>query len=158
VVFGLFNYEKPCTTFSCCGCDIIDSNELVDLPNLTLNDPSSFSCPLFEGIGLDDGEVDSFPPRTVETKLYVVDEGYLSAFSRFTSLWMSMPPMSGGVEEIDLDVEFEFGPYDGDRPKISVLLDPSLWRTLRSKKDLNPELLRWFILLQQFEFEVQDKG
>jgi len=56
--------------------------------------------------------------------------------------------MSGGPQEIDLDVEFEFGPYNGDEPKMSVLLDPSLWRTLRSKKDLNPELLRWFLLLQ----------
>ena len=62
------------------------------------------------------------------------------------------------MQEIDLDVEFEFGPHDGDEPKMTVLLDPSLWRTLRSQKDFNPELLRWFLLLQQFEFEVRNKG
>jgi len=58
-----------------------------------------------------------------------------------------MPPVSGGVHEMDVDFEFDFGPYGGDGPKMSVLLDPTLWRTLRSKKDLNPELLRWFLLL-----------
>ena len=57
-----------------------------------------------------------------------------------------------------LDMEFDFRPYGGDGPKWSVLLDPSLWRFLRTQKDLNPELLRWFLLLQQFEFEVRDKG
>jgi len=71
---------------------------------------------------------------------------------------MSMPPMSGGVHKIDADVEFDFGPYGGDRPKMFVFQDPTLWRTLMFKKDLNPELLRWFLLLHQFEFEVRDKG
>jgi len=69
-----------------------------------------------------------------------------------------MLPMSGGVQELELDMEFDFGPYGGDGPKMSVLLDPLLWRTLRSRKDLNPKLLRCFLLLQQFEFEVRDKG
>ena len=87
------------------------------------------TIPVF--LGLDDGEVDSFPPSIVETEPYAVDEGYLSACYTFTLLWMSMPLVSGGVQEIDVNFEFQFGPYDGDRPKISVLLDPSLWRTLR---------------------------
>jgi len=69
-----------------------------------------------------------------------------------------MPPMSGGVHEMDADFEFDFGPYDGDGPKMSVILDPTLWRILRTKKDPNPELLRLFLLLHQFDFEVCDKG
>jgi len=69
-----------------------------------------------------------------------------------------MPPVSGGVQEVDGDFEFEFGPFDGDGPKIRVLLDPILWKLLRSKKDLNPELLRWFLLLQKFKVEIVDKG
>ena len=71
---------------------------------------------------------------------------------------MSMPPMSGGVQEVDADFEFKFGLFDGDGPKIRVLLDPILWKLLRSKKDLNPEPLRWFLLLQQFNVEIVDKG
>ena len=63
-----------------------------------------------------------------------------------------------GCSGARLDMEFDFEPYGGDGHKMSVLLDPTLWRTLRSKKDLNPELLRWFLLLQQFAFEVRDKG
>jgi len=54
--------------------------------------------------------------------------------------------------------EFEFGPYDGDGPKMSVILDPTLWSILRAQKDLNPELLRWFLLLQQFDAGIVDKG
>ena len=69
-----------------------------------------------------------------------------------------MHPVSGGLQEVDVDMEFDFGPYDGDRPKMSVSLDPKLWELLRSKKDLNPELLRWFLLLQQFNMELVDKG
>jgi len=115
VEFGLFNDVKPASTFAYYGCDTIDLDELVDLPDLTLNDPSSFSYPLFEGLGLDDGEVDSFPPSIVETKPYAVDERYLSACCRFVTLWMSMPPVSGGVHEMDVDFfEFEFRPYGGN--------------------------------------------
>ena len=87
-----------------------------------------------------------------------VDEGYLSAYCRFITFWMSMPPVSGGLQEEVEDMEFEFGPYDGDGPKIRVSLDPKLWKLLRFKKDLNPELLRWFLLLRQFYVEIVDKG
>ena len=55
-------------------------------------------------------------------------------------------------------MKFDFGPYDVEGPKMSVLLDLKLWRFLRFKKDLNPELLRWFLLRQQFDAEIVDKG
>ena len=81
VEFGLFNDVKPASTFAYYGCDTIDLDELVDLPDLTLNDPSSFSYPLFEGLGLDNVKVDSCPPNIVETKPYAVNEGYLNEFA-----------------------------------------------------------------------------
>jgi len=62
----------------------------------------------------------------LETGPYGVDQGYLSACCRFTSLWMSMPPMSEGVQKIDVNFKFEFGPCDGDGPKMSVILDSTL--------------------------------
>ena len=72
-----------------------------------MNDPSSISCTLFEGLGLDNGKEDSFPPNIVETEPCAVDEGYLSECCRFITFWMSMPPVSGGVqEEVDVDMEF----------------------------------------------------
>ena len=61
---------------------------------MILNDPSSFSCPLFEGLGLDDVKVNSVPPSIAKTTLYAVDEAYLSSCCRFVTLWMSMTPVS----------------------------------------------------------------
>ena len=137
--FGLFkDFEFYPSTFLCCGCGIVDSDEPMDELDFTLNDPSNFACTLFEGLGLNDVKVDSFSPSIVETKPYAIDEGYLSTCCRFVTLWMSMPPMSGLVNEIDADVEFDFGPYDGDGPKIFVFQDSTLWRTLMFKRDLNP--------------------
>ena len=120
VEFGLFNDIKPFATFAYCGCDIIELDDPMDLPHMILNDPFSFSSPLFEGLGLDDVKVDCFPPSIVETKPYAIDGGYLSSCCRFITLWMSMPPLAGGVQKLKLDMEFDFG------PKMSVLLDPSL--------------------------------
>jgi len=159
VEFGLFkDFESSPPTFSCCGCEVVDSNEPVSMIEMSRNDPSSFDYTFFEGSRLDNVKVDSFPPSIIETKPYAVDEGYLSACCRFFILWMSMPLMGGGVHELDLDVEFDFGPYDGDGPNMIVFQDPSLGRTLRSKKDLNPETLRWFLLLHRFNFKVRNKG
>jgi len=85
---------------------------------MTLNDPSSFDFTLFEGYGLDDVKVDSFPPSIVEYKPYAIDEGYLSACCRFVTLWMSMPPISGGVHELDFEFEIEFGLSSGGGPRM----------------------------------------
>ena len=123
-----------------------------------MNDPSNISCALFEGLGLDNVKEDFFPPNIVETEPYAVDEGYLSGCYSFIIFWMSMPPMSGGLQEVDVDMDFDFGPYDGDGPRMSVILDSTLWKILRLKKDLTPELFRWFLLLYQFDFEVREKG
>jgi len=146
-VFGLFKDLEPSSTFAYCGCDTINSDETMDVLDMTLNDPSSFTYTLFEGSGLNNVKVNSFPPSIVETKPYAVDEGYLSACCRFVILWMSMPPVSERVHEIDVDVEFDFGPHDGDGLKMFLSQDPTLWRTLMFKKNLNPELLWWFLLL-----------
>jgi len=137
---------------------VFDSNELVSMLDMTLKGPSSFDCTLFEGSRLDGITVDSFPPSITEDKPYVVDEGYVSDCCRFISFMMSMPPMRGGVHGLDLNFELEFGPFDEDGPRMIVLLDPSLWRTLMFKKDLNPKILRWILFLHQFDFEVRDKG
>jgi len=91
-----------------------------------LNDPSSISCALFEGLGLDNVKENPFPPNIVETEPYAVDEGYLSECCRLITIWMSMPSVSGGLQEVDADMKIEFGPYDGDRPKMSVNLDSKL--------------------------------
>ena len=126
---------------------MLDSNKPVSMLDMTLNDPSSFDCTLFEASGLDGVVVVSLPPSIIEDRPYVVDERYVSDCYRFITLMMSMPPMSGGVHELDLDFELEFGRFDGDGPRMMVLLDPSLSRTLMFKKDLNPEIFRYRFFL-----------
>ena len=70
------------------------------------------------------------PCSIIKDKPYTVDEGYLSAYCRFITLWMSIPPMSGGVPKLDLDFRLEFGLVDGDGPRMIVLLDHNFLRTL----------------------------
>jgi len=157
--FGLFeNVEPLSTTFSCYGCEIVESNEPLVLYDTNLNYPSSFSCVSFEGLGLDNDKEDSIPPTIIETEPYAVDERYLNECCRFMTSWMSLPPMSGGLEKVDIDIEFDFGSFEGDGPKMRVAPDPKLWAVLWTKKDLTPELLRWFLQLTQFNLEIDDKG
>jgi len=61
---------------------------------------------------------------------------------------------------MNVEREFDFykgGPSDGAHPKIVVYIDHTLWKFFMLKKDLNLESLRWFLLLQEFEFEVFEK-
>ena len=55
-------------------------------------------------------------------------------------------------------MEIDFGLFADDGPKMRVTLDPKLWAVLRMKKDLTPELLRWFLQLTHFNLEIDDKG
>ena len=65
---------------------MLNSNEPVSMIDITLNDPSSFECTLFQGSGLDGVTVDYFPPSIVENEPYAVDEGYLRACCGFVIL------------------------------------------------------------------------
>ena len=87
VEFGLFkDFESSPSTFSCCGCEVIESTESVGILEMSLKDPSSFDCTLSEGSGLDGVTVDSLQPSIVENKPYTIDEGYLSGSCRFVTL------------------------------------------------------------------------
>jgi len=141
--FGLFkDFDLSHCTLPYCGCEVLDSDVSVKILDMTLNDLFSVDCAFFECSGLDDVTMDSLPPSIIEDKPYAVDESYVSDCCRFITLLMSVPPMSGDVPEIDVAFRLEFRPFDGNVPRMTVLLDPSLWSTLMLKKDLNPEILR----------------
>ena len=72
VKFRLFDDLKPSSTFFCCGCDIVESNEPKDLLDTNLIDPFSISCAFFEGLRLHNVKEDSFPPNIVQTEPYAV--------------------------------------------------------------------------------------
>ena len=82
VEFGLFKDLEPSSTFACYGCDTIDPNKPMDELDITLNDPSNIDCTLFEGLGLYDVKVDSFPPNIVEIEPYDVCLLYTSPSPR----------------------------------------------------------------------------
>jgi len=94
--------------------------------------------------------VDCLLPRIVEDEPYAVDEGYLSNCCRFMTLLMFMPPMSGGKHDLDMELRIEFRCrlFAGANPRMIVFMGSAPWKYLMLKKDLNPEMLRWFLLLQ----------
>jgi len=100
--------------------------------------------------------VDSFPPSTVENEPYAINEAWSRNLCGFVTLLLSMPPMDG--IGCDVNVIFEGRSSDGPHPRIVVFMDLTLWKDLMFKKDLNLETLRWFLLLQQFNFESAIKG
>ena len=59
--------------------------------------------------------------------------------------------------DVDIEIAFEGGKSDGAHPRISLFMNP-LMLFFMWKKDLNPKSLRWYLLLQQFDFEVHNKG
>ena len=72
-----------------------------------------------------------------------------------------LPPL--GNVGFDLDLEVQFGCYDsrltdGVHHRMIVYEDHTAWRYLLLKKDLHPLYLKWFLLLQEVEYEVCCKG
>jgi len=160
VEFSVFkHFEFASSNFFLLGCDVLDPDDLVNVIDISSNDSSSFHYTLFECYGLHRITVDSLTLSIVEDEPYVIDGGYLSDWCRFTIILTCMPPRSGG-DELDMDVEikFEARPSDGAHPRMIVYMDNALWRFFMLMKDPNPESLRWFLLLQEFEFEVCHKG
>jgi len=67
--------------------------------------------------------------------------------------------MSGVECDMDMEIEiaFEGGLYHGAHTGIILFMDPTIWKYFILKKDLNPESLRWYLLLQQIDFEVRQR-
>jgi len=77
------------------------------------------------------------------------------------TLLLFSPALSGVECNMDMKIEFEFregAPSDAACAKIIVYMDPAAWQFFMLKKDLHSESLRWFLLLQEFEFEASEKG
>ena len=73
-------------------------------------------------------------------------------------LAQSMPPIYDIECDFDLGVKLSSGPSDGVHYKFILFVDHVKWSHLMAKKDLYPELFRWCLLVQKFDFEVRDKG
>jgi len=71
---------------------------------------------------------------------------------------MSLPPLNGVEYDLDLEVKFQSGSSGGVLYKIILNVNFKVWCYLPLKKYLHPLFLRWFLLLQEFNSEVHNKG
>ena len=66
--------------------------------------------------------------------------------------------MEGFDIDFDLGVEqFDSDPPDKARVRFFLYADNALWHHVMKTKDLQPELLRWYLRLRKFDFVVWDK-
>ena len=59
-----------------------------------------------------------------------------------------------------MELEFLFCegcPSDGARHKMIVYIDHAIWKFFMLSNDLHPLYLKWFLLLQEFEFGIHDE-
>jgi len=71
---------------------------------------------------------------------------------------MSLPAKDGIEYDFDSGVEFGSGPSDEVHYQIILYADRAVLQYLMLKKDINSVYLVWYLLLQTFDFNVQDKA
>ena len=69
-----------------------------------------------------------------------------------------MPPIDDINWDFHIGVELSSGPFDGAYYKFILYTNHVKWSYLMAKKDLHPKFLRWYLLVQEFDFEIHDKG
>ena len=70
-----------------------------------------------------------------------------------------MPPVEGFDADFDVGVEgLDDSPSDGPQEQFVLYADSVLLHQVMKMKDLQPELLRWYLQLNKFDFVVQDKA
>jgi len=79
--FGLFkDYDCSLSSLACCGCDVVISDDFIQLIDVCRNDPHEFDYVSTEGYGLDCAKVnlvDHLQLSIVKDKPYAFNDGYL---------------------------------------------------------------------------------
>jgi len=98
------------------------------------------------------------PPNMPKVEVYISNEYFMSNYYRFTQDVLSMPPMEGFDADCDLGVE-QVNSDMLDRARVCFVLytDNALWHRVMKTKDLQPQLLRWYLRLKKFSFVVWNK-
>ena len=82
----------------------------------------------------------------------------MSNYCRFAQVVLSLPLMKGVDLDFDLGIEYDdSGSFDGASYRFVLYTDGTLWRNLMMKNDRQPEYLRWYSQLKDFNFVVCDK-
>jgi len=70
-----------------------------------------------------------------------------------------MPPLEAFDADFDIGVkQVDVSPSDGPREQFALYADSALWKQVMKTKDLQSELLRWYLQLKKFNFVVRDKA
>ena len=70
-----------------------------------------------------------------------------------------MSPLEGFYANFDVGVEqVDVSPSDGPREQFVLYTDSVLWDQVMTTKDLQPELLWWYLQLKKFDFVARDKA
>jgi len=98
------------------------------------------------------------PPNKLKVEAPVSNDYSMSEYYRFVQVFHSMPPLEGLGANFDVAVEQVDGsPSDGRRELFVLYADGALWHQVMKTKDLQPELLRWYLQRKEFDFVVHDK-
>jgi len=136
-------------------------DEIEKFDDLCSTKPPIFDCVSIKDPDLDYAKVKFVapgPPSITKNKPYAINKGSTSDYCRFARVLMSLPPMDGITYDFDLGVEFGGGPSDRVHYQIILYADCAIWCYLMMKKDLHHDFLRWYLLLQEFNFVVHDNS
>ena len=70
-----------------------------------------------------------------------------------------MPPLEAFDANFDVGVkQLDGNSSDGLRERFVLYADSALWHQVMKTKDLQSELLRWYLHKKKFDFVVRDKA
>jgi len=99
------------------------------------------------------------PPNTPEIEVPVHNESSMIDYCRFAQAVLSMAHTEGFDADFDLGFEqVDCDPPDRPRVRFVLYTDNVLWHRVMKTKDLQPELLRWYLRLKMFNFVIRDKA
>ena len=98
------------------------------------------------------------PFSIVEDETYATNEVSMSNYCRFAQVAQSVPRVDDIEYEFDLGVELRSDMSNGAHYKFIMYKDQVKWSYLMAKKDLHSKLLKTYLLVNNFDFEVRDKG
>jgi len=97
------------------------------------------------------------PPSVTQDEPYNANEGSMRDYCKFAQVLLCLFPMEDIEYDFDLGVEFDSDPSYEMRYTFILHKDRSILCYLMMKKDLLPELLRWYLLMQGFNFMIHHK-
>ena len=99
------------------------------------------------------------PPSMPKVEAHISNESSMSDYCRFVQVVLSLLLMEGLDADFDLGVE-QVNSSSSDRLRVRFVLcvDNALCRHIMKTKDLQPEILQWYLQLKKFDYVVHDNA